>query len=282
MSDLDIPLLRSFSMAAVEGSFSGAARRLNITQGAVSQRIKTLEERIEAPLFTRNYHKLMLTAAGQQLLPMARRILRLHDEARIALQPQSIRGVRLGVAEDYAGARLAAVLNLQRESAPQMEFEVVCCKSVDLIDMVDDGKLDLAVITPPDGFKRGTLISRRQLIWCCSELFEFQPGLPLPVALYPQGCVYRQNTLETLERQGLDWRIIMSSESGRGVLAAVEAGLALTVMADGTVPPHLQLADVSWNLPRLGRTEIRLIRRPDAPDYVGEVETLLFNLYQTE
>ena len=282
MSDLDIPLLRSFSMAALEGSFSGAARRLNITQGAISQRIKTLEDRIEASLFTRNYHQLILTSAGQQLLPMARRILRLHDEARIAMQPQSMRVVRLGVAEDYAGARLAAVLNLQRESMPQMEFEVVCCKSIDLIDMVDEGKLDVAVITPPDGFKRGTLISRRQLIWCCSGAFELPPMLPLPVALYPQGCVYRQNTLETLERHGMDWRIIMSSESGRGVLAAVEAGLALTVMAEGTVPPQLQEADSSWNLPRLGRTEIRLIRRPDAPDYVGEVETLLFNLYQTE
>ncbi|RED44255.1 DNA-binding transcriptional LysR family regulator [Aestuariispira insulae] len=269
-------------MAAVEGSFSGAARRLNITQGAVSQRIKTLEDRAGGPLFARNYHKLALTAAGQQLLPMARRILRMHDEARIALQPQSLKTARLGVAEDYAGARLAAVLNLQRESMPQLEFEVVCCKSVDLVDMVDAGKLDLAVITPPDGFKRGTLISRRQLIWTCSAGFEFQPGQPLPVALYPQGCVYRQNTLETLERRGMEWRIIMSSESGRGVLAAVEAGLALTVMAEGTVPPQLQKADAAWNLPTLGMTEIRLIRRPDAPDFVGEVETLLFNLYQTE
>lgn len=281
MADLEIGLLRSFSVAAAEGSFSAAARRLNCSQGTISMRLKTLEDRCGAPLFQRNYHRLALTAAGGRLLPLARRLLRLHDEAKLALKPETPRWVRIGVAEDYAGAWLAAVLDLQSETDPDVELEIVTGMSPQLITMVEEGRLDFAVATPHEDSAFGVLMSRRQLRWVCAPDFTMPLDNRVPLALYQQGCLFRQNALDVLEQAGRDWRIVISSASGRGVLAVVEAGRALTLTPEGMIPPQLREADPEWGLPELGETEIRLVKRRDAPDWLDAIEAVLMSTYQS-
>ncbi len=281
MADLDIPLLRSFAVAAAEGSFSAAGRRLHCTQGAISLRIKTLEERAGTALFKRNYHRLALTAAGQRLLPLAREILRLHDEARVGLDPSPKRSLRLGVAEDYTGAHLSALLACQARVQPDLALSLICGNSPELIRQVDARELDIAIVTPPGGEALGTLISRRRLVWICLPGFVLPEDDHIPLSVYTDGCTFRRAGVAALNALGWRWRIVMSSPSGRGVLAAVEAGLGLTIMAEGTVPAHLREAPSDWGLPALGDTEIRLVRRPDAPAWMAPVAELLVNAYES-
>lgn len=280
MADLDIGLLRSFSTAAAEGSFSAAARRLNCTQGTISQRLKLLEERVGGPLFHRNYHQLVLTPIGNRLLPMARRLLRFHDEMKLSVRPSTPRTVRIGIAEDYAGARLASILDFQSDNDPTRELGIVCGLSGDLMRMVDAGDLDIAVVTPHDGYQHGELITKRQLVWACSDGFSMPQDGAVPLAVYPEGCNFRQNAIDTLEQAGWPWRVVMSSASARGVLAAVEAGLALAIVAEGIVPPQLRLTDPAWGLPMLGRAEIRMVRRKNAPDWLDDIAAVLVSTYR--
>ena len=111
---LSLDLLKGFEAAARHLSFTRAAHELSLTQSAVSREIKTLEEQLGQPLFTRINRGLQLTEAGHALYRAVGGALRLIDEAtdRIAL-PQ--RGEMLTVttsvplALDVAGAEASTV-----------------------------------------------------------------------------------------------------------------------------------------------------------------------------
>ena len=84
-ASLSPELLRSFLAVAEAGSFSAAARTVNLTQSAVSLHIKRLEERLGRKLFERTSRSVKLTAQGGALVPYARRLLRLQEVAEAAI-----------------------------------------------------------------------------------------------------------------------------------------------------------------------------------------------------
>src|ERR1700759_5242118 len=99
---LDPELLQAFVAVADQRSFTRAATALNRTQSAVSMQIKRLEDRLGAELLSRSRAEVNLTAAGDELLGFARRMLVLNDEAIGRLREHEIEGhVRLGVMDDY-------------------------------------------------------------------------------------------------------------------------------------------------------------------------------------
>src|SRR6266478_6144517 len=79
---IEIPHLETFCKAAELLNFTAAAEVLCLTQAAVSQRIKALEEDLGTPLFDRHAGRVTLTTSGRRLYDYAQRILALHREAR--------------------------------------------------------------------------------------------------------------------------------------------------------------------------------------------------------
>ena len=71
--------LEAFYWAAASSSFAVAADRLHVSQSSLSKRIAELEGQLRKVLFDRSGHRAALTDAGQQLLPLARRMLGLAD-----------------------------------------------------------------------------------------------------------------------------------------------------------------------------------------------------------
>jgi molybdate transport repressor ModE-like protein len=84
----DTVLLRTFAAICDCGSFTKAAREVNLTQSAVSLHIKRLEDQVGSPLIVRNTQGIRLTERGEVLLPYARRILALHKEAELRLHQE--------------------------------------------------------------------------------------------------------------------------------------------------------------------------------------------------
>ena len=74
--------LEAFYWAASASSFGVAADRLHVSPSTLSKRIAELEGQLGTPLFDRSGHRAVLTEAGQQLLPLARRMLGLADDMR--------------------------------------------------------------------------------------------------------------------------------------------------------------------------------------------------------
>ena len=103
--NLDISLLRTFVAVADRASMTAAGNALHLTQGAVSQQVRRLEDLFGAALFDRDRRGLRLTAPGERLLGKARRLLGLNDELWGEMTAAGVAGrVRLGAPYDLVGA----------------------------------------------------------------------------------------------------------------------------------------------------------------------------------
>lgn len=258
--DLDIHLLRAFVAVAELGSFTRAAARLNRTQSAVSMQVRRLEQNLGKFLLTRYKGRVSLTDNGETMLDYARRILKLNDSAMAELGDPDIRGrVRLGIPDDYAAYLLPQVLSHFGTLYPKIRLEVCCELSVNLLRLIKEGDVDMAVTTRQPQSPGGTVIRREQLVWAEAEGYRLHALDPLPLALFPDGaCVFRESALSALEACGRKWRIVCTSRGLAGIRSVVMAGMAATIVTENTLSPNMKVVCEDEGLPALPAVEIGL------------------------
>jgi DNA-binding transcriptional LysR family regulator len=252
--DFDIDLLRAFVAVAESGGFTRAAEKLSRTQSTVSQQIQRLEQAAKAPLLLRDTRSLQLTEDGDRLLTYARRLLSLHDEARAAIGGASHSGeLRLGVTEDFATAALPRALAEFTRVHPRLHLTVVCDLSVALMRRFRRGELDLVVVKQMQDEVGGERLRVEPLVWLSGQGTSFDPDQPLPLCLFPPGCMFRDTVTAALDAAGREWRIAYTSPSIAGLQAAVAAGIGLTALMASSITPGLKRVDRRvMRLPRLG------------------------------
>lgn len=257
--DLDIDLLRCFATVAEQGGFTAAGSVLGLTQSAVSLKIKRLEDLLARRLLERSSRRLRLTPDGEMLLAYARRLLALNDEAVRRMIAPPLRGhLRLGVADHFVPQHLAPILARFARSYPDVQLEVEVGRSHELRAACERGSLDLVIGKRRDGESTGTPIWTETLAWVTAR--EAGPNLesrnaPLPLAMLPPGCMFRDRTLATLSRANIPHEIVYTSASLLGVIAAAEAGFAITVLGRSTLTPALR---ETTTLPPLGTAEMAI------------------------
>ena len=260
LPQLNLAQLRTFVAAAEQASFIAAADAVHRSQAAVSMQIMKLEECIGQPLFVRHTRRIALTLAGETLLPYARRMLQLENEAVAALLTQEIKGrVVLGAPDDYMSSLLPPVLERFSKMFQQVEIELVCVQSTLLAPMLRKGSVDLAFVTRSEELD-GTFIRREPMIWVGADKHRAWEKSPLPVALYEPGCVARANTLAALANSTKPYRATYSSPSLLGILAMVEAGLAVAALAECSAPRHLTRLAHAQGLPPMAPLDIVLVK----------------------
>jgi DNA-binding transcriptional LysR family regulator len=150
---MEIRQLKAFLAIAEAKTFTAGARRLNVTQAAISMQIRQLEEEVGLPLFTRTPRRVILTEAGEHLLERARKILREHDSAlaEIAEVAGAEYGrLRIGTASGtFAMHQLPAILKRLKEIYPRAEITVASGTSERLIDRMMHGEIDMAFVSLP-------------------------------------------------------------------------------------------------------------------------------------
>jgi DNA-binding transcriptional LysR family regulator len=260
---LDPDLLRAFVAVADHRSFTRAAAALNRTQSAVSMQIKRLEDRLQAELFRRSKSNVDLSAAGEGLLGYARRILTLNEEAVGRLRDHAIEGVvRLGVMDDYGTLVVPPLLASFVAGYPRIHIEMETGLTSSMPGRLGD-VYDLVIAMHPEGRGDGEFLRREQAVWAASPRQPLEISEPLPLALYPQGCLFRKWAMEALDAAGRPWRLAFVSHS----LAAVEAisaqGLAVTVVKASTFPSKLRRLTERDGMPILPAADIRLHRAPN-------------------
>lgn len=260
---LDLALLQAFSAVVDSGSFTRAAQYLCRTQSAVSMQLRKLEDLTGHQLLHRDSRNIKLTEEGEVLLGYARRMIRLNEEALVALdQPHAQGNVRLGMPDDYAHQFLPGVLAHFAHAYPRVQLEVIGALSGDLLNRVEAGELDVALITRQPKRRRGQVLRTEHLVWTGSRQHLAFEVSPLPLALFPEGCVFREHALAALDAAQIPWRIAYTSQSFAGGKLAVSGGLALTVVAQSMVPPEWRVIGAEHALPRLPEIEIALHRAP--------------------
>lgn len=149
--------IEAFERAAREGSFTRAAKSLDLTQPAVSTRITTLEAELGGQLFERGGRELRLTPLGKHFLPYAQRLLAVYDEARQAARHfQSGRAgqVKLAAPTPFLLSFLVETLPNFRKRYPMIDILIRERNKTLIFDLIRDGTVTLGLVNSPV-FDRG-------------------------------------------------------------------------------------------------------------------------------
>ncbi|MEM7384284.1 MAG: LysR family transcriptional regulator [Verrucomicrobiota bacterium] len=147
-TSVDLRQLRGFEALARLGGFTAAARELFVTQSAVSHSIKALEETLGCQLIDRQGRRIDLTEQGRVLLFRTRRAM---EELRLGFSEIGDmhywgRGrIRVGVTASMGTGLLPAVLREFRDSFPEADVEVVTGNTLDLLEELHSGDVNMAI-----------------------------------------------------------------------------------------------------------------------------------------
>lgn len=262
---LEINLLRTFVMLVEEQSVTRVARRLNRTQPAITLQIGRLSDAVGRPLFERDLRHPRLTRHGDLLLPYARQMLKMHDDAYSRLSSEEIAGrVTLGCPDLYAAFLLPETLASFRAAYPGIEVTVRCALSAQLAGEISAGRIDVALATRMPQVHPNvasiTVLRSEPLVWLGAKSGTAFQEKTLPLALLPEGNLYRDYALQALNDIGRPWRIACVSESIAGMEAMALADAAVIVLAESVKVPGLRRLTEQDGLPLLPPVDLVLWR----------------------
>lgn len=213
---MDLKYLTTFRTVVDAGGFSKAAAKLNYSQSAITFQIDQLERELSVPLFEKIGRRMVLTKAGEQLLPHVDAVLESVDRMRgVQDDLESCRGtLRVGVAESFLCYLMPPVLKELHLRAPNAQVLLQSLNCYDVRDGLLAGELDLGVFSADvGGF--GSMLVVRELgrhdvcLVASPRTAAEHPGLlapdaevPVPFVTNETRCVYRQMLERSLRDRG--------------------------------------------------------------------------------
>ena len=173
------------------GSFRAAAHRLNVTQPAISGRIRELERVLAIRVFDRDRQRARLTSRGHEVLKYAEQILALSRDAEQRLsQPAVLAGsMRIGVCDTFALTHLTALIARIEKDYAGVELELDVDYSVNLNRKLHRGDLDIAFLTEPttSDMVAALPLMDLQLAWVAGRAMALPKGRlgPAELASFP-------------------------------------------------------------------------------------------------
>ncbi|MFC4947960.1 LysR family transcriptional regulator [Pseudonocardia sp. GCM10023141] len=264
MSELYEPAqLRTFLAVAQTRSFTQAAARLGIRQPTVSQHVRKLEQATGRTLVQRDTHTVTITAEGEAMIGFARAILSAHEDAAGYFSGERPRGrLRIGMSDDLALTRLPQILRDFRRDHPRVDLDLTVDQSGTLHRRLENDRLDLFVGKRPRGEDRGTLVKRDRLVWVGNAATRLDRSRPLPLVGYPLPSLSRTAMQSALERADTAYRSACICRGVNGLIAAVAAGIGISVLAQSLVPVQLTALGPQHRLPEAGHIDLVLLTNP--------------------
>lgn len=250
---MDIRELKTFIAAAETGSFTRAGGRLQISQSAVSQQIRLLEESLGASLFTRRAREVALTQAGSVLLPYARQIIAKLEEARAVVSDFESLGrgrIVIGAGGSVCHHLLPKLLKEFSERFAKVEIQVISGFSNETLQRTIDGAVDLGIVVLPlqHAGVVTTDLGRDELVaiakpghrWGEIARVRARDFVDEPLVVYERNS----HTFRIIERflleEGVFPRFAMEISDLEAVKSMVEAGLGVAVMATWMIRDELR------------------------------------------
>jgi DNA-binding transcriptional LysR family regulator len=236
--------LHTFVAVVEVGTYSAAAERLHLTQPAVSQQIRMLEKQLgNVRLFRRVGQRMVMTHAGEELLPSARELLALAERteaAMLALRGHITGRVVIGCAPSTGCIVLPALLAEFRHRYPAVVAVLEIGPPEQIAEWLQDGRVQL-LFAEEVGRRRGwdavslgsepvICVAGHDHAWAEAELLTVGMIKEQPLVLPRQGTPLRRTVEEGLRRRGLtgtDLHVALETDSVESALAAARAGMGL-------------------------------------------------------
>ncbi|WP_162950315.1 LysR family transcriptional regulator [Rhizobium jaguaris] len=258
MTTLDVDAVKAFVAIADLRSFTRAAETLGTTQGAISVKLKRLEDQLGQKLVERTPRQVRLSAQGAVFIESARDFLAAHDRA-VAGLTSTRRRFGLGIASHVGGPELPTLLARLHAHDPSLTIEVRLDDSRDLLNAFDRGEIDAAIIRREDDRRDGEVLAPEHFGWFATPDFEFRAGEPLRLAASSATCAIRNLTNRALDEAGIPWTEVFLGCGNFAVAEAVSAGLATSVFSCRLAPPGTVEVSRRFGLPAVPSSEIVLL-----------------------
>jgi len=232
---LDLDAVRAFVRIAELGSFTRAAEAMGTTQGAVSLKLKRLEERLGCRLVERTPRYVQLSTRGEAFLGYARELLGAHDRA-LAFLAGARQRLSIGISDHVAGPELPALIARMNAQDPQLLIEIRIGSSGDLLQSFDRRELDTVIVRQHVGRRDGKILAKEKFGWFAAPGWQHRAGEPLPLATMAEPCGVRAMAGRLLDAAGVPWAEVFVGGGVRAVAAAVMAGLGVAALAPRMLP----------------------------------------------
>lgn len=257
---LDLDAVEAFVRIAELGSFTRAAEAMGTAQGAISLKLKRLEDRLGCRLIERTPRHVQLSARGAAFLEHARELLAAHDRA-LATFAQARQRLTIGISDHVAGPELPALIARMNQQDPQLLIEIRIGSSGDLLQSYDRRELDAVLARMHVGRSDGELLAEEPFGWFAAPGWQHRAGEPLPLATLAEPCGVRAMAGQALDAAGIAWAEVFVGGGVAAVAAAVMAGLGVAALAPRMLPLGAVDVGARLGLPALPRLPVLLHTR---------------------
>lgn len=254
---MEIRQLEYFLTICEAGSFTRAAERLYVSQPAVTNAIRGLEEELGIQLFDRSQKLATLTAEGRIFAGHVEKIM--HGITRTVEEIHSLRNLTSGVLNvgltPLGGQRaVVELLRKYRQSYPDIQIILHEDDSLNLQQALIEEKLDLAVFASVQ--EKNSLsyvnLNEEELVVCCSRHHPLHRRNSASLAelsgeqliLMPASCLYRQKLVDAFGEQGSLPQIVFESHNIATICALVAADCGISVLPESLVEEQYSLAAI--------------------------------------
>ncbi len=265
---IDTRQLRAFAMLAATGSFTLAARRLHLSQSAVSHSMRSLEEDLGCLLFDRVGKKVLLTQAGETLLHHAQKILQEMATARGAIEHLGKWGqarLRIGASTTACEYLLPPVLRELKEAFPKCTINICPGDTLEAIELVRSNRVDLALTLEPkheEQFEFHPLFSDElcfftapQHPWALARQVSREQIPPQNYILYDKASYTFRLIEDYFREEEMSLNTVIELGSMEAMKELVKLGLGVGILAPWIC--RKELADGSLVALPLGKRKLR-------------------------
>jgi DNA-binding transcriptional LysR family regulator len=260
--------LEYFVAVARTRHFTRAAVQVHVAQPSLSKQVRSLERELGAPLFNRARGNVTLTAAGETLLPLAVRILADVDSAKVQVHELVglARGqLRLGATPTLSTVLLPAALHRFCSKYPGIDIHVEERGGRDLVRLLAQGQLDLALVVLPLHTRDPALVTaplfREALVVAApadgsivrARWLRVRDLARYPLVMLRDGYEMREVVLTALRHERIEPRVAIEGGELDAVLSFVEAGLGIAVVPSMVVEGRPGLRTIRFAHPGLSR-----------------------------
>ena len=203
---MELKYLHTFRVIVEEGSFSKAAERLHYTQSTITFQIGQLEQELSTRLFEKIGRKMVLTKAGEHLIPYVDEVLSSVDKLRNFEEDltECQGDLRVGVGETLLCYHLPPILKAFHRQAPKARLFLRSMNCYDIRDELIAGSLDLGIFyncvggfgtslaTYPFGQYSLALIASAATQKQHPDFIQADQQIPIPFVINEPACVFRQ------------------------------------------------------------------------------------------
>lgn len=250
MITLDVESVRAFVVIADLKSFTRAAESLGTAQGALSVKLKRLEDKLGKRLIERTPRHVRLSSPGELFIASAREFLEAHDRA-IANLSASRKHFKIGIACHVMGPEVPTLLARLKSMDPSLLIEVSLDSSRTLLDNYSAGLIDAVIVRSDEDRRDGTVLCAEHFGWYAAPEFEYHQGEPLRLANLSPHCGVRDIAAQVLGQVSIPWMEVFVGGGTSAVIAAISAGLAVGAFPRRLAPPELVDIGPSFGLPPL-------------------------------